>query len=227
MATLLYKQYPSTNIRLRADLIDTTVYSPIDYNFSQRMGIYAPAYVSSSTWVYTGTSGPGWKNPISMGTYAGRYYWPFFYFTPGSTTISDVTTAFNFGWQVGDSISGYNDYGSQYIGTATGTLRFTGQISSNIMQVRQVLYNSTRGQLAVRASAVNNPAGRTQFIDRVTLANYSSAGTAFPAWNQYLGYEAVAYGQYEVGGDPTSVWVWTASGLPTSPVGVSFIGGTG
>lgn len=225
MATLLYKQYPSSNIRLRDDLIDTTRFSATDYRFSWQMGIFSPAYVSGSTWIWAGNKGV--YNPINMGHWAGRYYWPFFYLTPGSTTISDVTTAYNYGWQVGDSITGYNDYGSQYMGSATGTLRFTGELSGNIVQVRQVVYNSTRGQLAVRASSINNPAGRTQFIDRVTLASYSAAGTAFPNWNQYLGYEAVAYGQYEVGADATSVWVWTASGLPSSPVGVSFLGGTG
>lgn len=227
MAARIFNQFPTNNLRLRADLIDNMVGTPLNYKLGTLTNVYNPCYVSGGTWVWAPDLVGTQPLNVVMSRYRGRYFQPFFYFTPGSTTITDLTNAYNFGWDYGDSITGYNEYGDQYMGTDTGFRSVTSYFNSNIYTVRQVVYNSTKGQLAVRVTAVNNPAGRSQFIERVVLAPYSSSGAVSSTWNIYQGNSAISYNEYVVASDYTSVWVWNATGLPTSPVGVSFQATTG
>lgn len=149
---------PSTNLGLQALTIQyglTT--NPYNLNTVASANAWTCASNTLSTYAKASTSN------VNMGMFRGTLRFPVYAHVPGTKTLSTGPSGFPASWVASDNIQGYCDYGFDgvggiIIGTFNGvaasspapSLLFT--IGSTSYILRQLLYNTNRGQGIIRIS---------------------------------------------------------------------------
>lgn len=212
------KVTPATNRKLR----DTTwraITASTTTNIT--MGGSQGALANISWYSVSGTS---WISDFRQGTTnlvqpAGGYYArPYFQFYSGSGTVNEPTVAYNYGWDLGDVMYGFSTYGTNFNNGISGTALFNGYTTGTVYNIRQVLYNATKNEMAVRASTAAASVGdlfrllvtKTSSADFSLGAVWAAYGT--PAPNNYKRFYTMDPGN----GDKTGVWILTGTGVYSS-----------
>lgn len=200
-------------------------YAPVD---SSNKALRASAYriltgTSSGTNIALGSNfaGTRWWSPSSGSWTAstlgssnvtmppgGSYYLPFCYFQSIQTTVQEVGTAYNYGWQLGDTIRGYSNYGggASDFGNMYGTNSFRSLSGGRTWGIRQIVYNATRNEVAIRASILSGGGSASQGnMTAIGMGPWNSSGLdILPGISGFL-----RFGSYQVGPDATGVWVYS------------------
>lgn len=170
-------------------------------------------------WLKLSTTGA-----VEMGSTISRQTAPFFAFSKGSATIADTILTYNYNsWAYGESVTGFNNYGNQYMGTPISTVIGSGNYGHGIFNaynspfrrytVRQVVYNANRQELALRATVNGTPASSAI----ASIMIFSSTTMVSGIGASVFEGNAQAFYSYTVGSDTTGVWMWKIySDLPSN-----------
>lgn len=206
-----FKTLPNSGIRLRDDAVKMwyAPYQPTsDVGLRNWLGTTRWWKNDGITWTPTNLSA---TSACSLPP-GGSAVYPWCVITPTSTTVQEVTVAYNFGWQIGDSMYGFSSFGggASEFGRVDGASWSYGYAGSKkLWRLRQIVYNSTRNETAIRVST-SSTASQSD-IDLIASGSGISGTTSISFFGT-----ANRFGSYLNGPDYTGVWVYSGSWISSS-----------
>lgn len=147
----------------------------------------------------------------SLGSFSNLAHVNYVRISSGSVIANDPNLGFGAwqgtGWSGGDSLSGWNNYSDQYMGSLTGIVNAEGP-SGRFYGIRQFVRNINKNQTCLRLTYINGaPAQKSHLVNLyyVNTTDYPSGGaTSVIA----LSGASAAFSAQVIGADYTGVWVW-------------------